>query len=221
MKTIKYESMPGYHISTCCKEAVEIAQREFCHVEFDFNDIALTATPDTDPDILAKSYSDECDRRRRERQASPEYKAEQEAYRARKRQEREALESALLDAPKNMTLRDAEGWRKACDANQDSYGGGVMTYAERWARLMEGRMVKGARIADIAKECSRLADVEGITGFMYGCAVGILAQVWIHGEALRLWHNLATQISDEGERANESGGVLNPALISIGQKQFP
>jgi hypothetical protein len=40
--------------------------------------------------------------------------------------------------------------------------------------------------------------------------------VWKHGEALRLWHNLKTQIRDEGEKANESGGVLNPACLSIG-----
>jgi len=91
-----------------------------------------------------------------------------------------------------------------------------MTYAERWARMMEARMAKGERIADIADECSHLADEEGITGFMYGAAVSTLAAVWKHGEALRMWHNLKTQIRDEGEKANESGGVLNPACLSIG-----
>lgn len=115
-----------------------------------------------------------------------------------------------------MTLRDPDGWRKACEANKDGYGGAVMTYAERWACLMETRMAKGERIADMAKATSHEADTDGITGFMYGCAVSILAQVWEHGEALRLWHNLDTQIGDEGKRANDSGGVLNPALLSIG-----
>lgn len=57
---------------------------------------------------------------------------------------------------------------------------------------------------------------EGITGFMYGCAVSALAHFWAHGEALRRWHNLDTQIGTEGEKANESGGVLNPALLNIG-----
>jgi hypothetical protein len=51
---------------------------------------------------------------------------------------------------------------------------------------------------------------------MYGCAVSILAKCWQHGDQLRRWHNLKTQIRDEGERANESGGVLNPALLNIG-----
>jgi len=40
--------------------------------------------------------------------------------------------------------------------------------------------------------------------------------VWAHGEALRLWHNLKYQLRDEGEKANETGGVLNPALLNLG-----
>lgn len=216
MKTKRYESIPGNHISTACKEAVEMARRDACNVEFDFNEITLTATPDTDPSALSKSYSDECDRRHREYIATPEYKAKQEES-ARLDRERKAKNAALLAAaPASMTLRDAEGWKKACDANKDGYGGAVMTYAERWARMMEARMAKGERIADVADECSHLADEEGITGFMYGAAVSTLAAVWIHGEALRLWHNLKTQIRDEGVRANESGGVLNPAMLSLG-----
>jgi hypothetical protein len=35
-------------------------------------------------------------------------------------------------------------------------------------------------------------------------------------EELRRWHNLRTQIGDEGEKANEDGGVLNPALLRVG-----
>lgn len=208
--------MAGTHISAACKEAVEMAKRESCNVEFDFNEITLTATPDSDPAVLAQSYSDESQRRHEAYIASPEYKARQEES-ARKDRERKALvESPLVGAPANMTLRDADGWKKACDANRDGYGGAVMTYAERWARLMEARMARGERIADIAHECSHLADEEGITGFMYGCAVSTLAQVWIHGEALRLWHNLKHQLRDEGQRANDNGGVLNPAVLSVG-----
>jgi len=33
---------------------------------------------------------------------------------------------------------------------------------------------------------------------------------------LRRWHNKENQIGTEGDKANESGGVLNPALLSIG-----
>jgi hypothetical protein len=216
MKTITLETYGGNHIATVCKTAVEKAIAENCHVEFDFNGQKITASPDSNPDQMVQAFSDECDRRHREYIASPEYKARQEEA-ARKERERKAkVETILADAPETMTLADADGWGKAKAANSDPYGGAVMTYAERWARMMEARMAKGERIADIADECSHLADEEGITGFMYGAAVSTLARVWKHGEALRMWHNLKTQIGTGGEKANESGGVLNPALLNIG-----
>jgi len=126
------------------------------------------------------------------------------------------LKEALAGAPEKMTLLDADGWEKAVAANTDDYGSGVIRYAERWARLMEGRMIRGDTLEACAEEASHLADDEGITGFMYGCAVNILSKTWIHGDQLRRWHNLKVQIRDEGEKANRSGAVLNPAIITLG-----
>lgn len=119
-----------------------------------------------------------------------------------------------------MKLKDSEGWKKANEANPPSepYGHCIMTYAEDWANLMEARMAAGEKLEDIADETSHQADTDGITGFMYGAAVSTLAQVWEHGEELRRWHNLKTQIGAEGESANKSGGTLNPALLNIGSK---
>lgn len=116
-----------------------------------------------------------------------------------------------------MQIVDAEAWKAWCDNNTDPYGSGVIRYAERWANLMEQRMTETDQpLERIAKDTSHEADTEGITGFMYGAAVSMLAGVWGHGEALRRWHNLDIQIGTEGEKANESGGVLNPALLNIG-----
>lgn len=115
-----------------------------------------------------------------------------------------------------MKLKDETGWKETVDNNQDPYGKGVVTYAERWADMMEQEMAAGKPLAEIAQKTSDRADTEGITGFMYGCAVSTLSQVWEHGEELRRWHNLKTQIKHEGEIANETGGVLNPALLNIG-----
>ena len=103
---------------------------------------------------------------------------------------------------------------KAINAD-NPYSARVVSYGEDWANLMEARFAQGEKIADCADATSREADTDGITGFMYGCAVQALAHFWEHGEALRLWHNLKTQIGKEGERANESGGVLNPAILNI------
>ena len=99
--------------------------------------------------------------------------------------------------------------------NQDPYGNRCFTYAEQWADLIEARMAKGEALEFCARETSREADTDGITGFMYGAAVSILAKSWVHGEQLRRWHNLDMQIGTEGERANEKGTTLNPALLTI------
>lgn len=101
------------------------------------------------------------------------------------------------------------------DKNTDAYGGRVVSYGEDWANLMESRMAAGDTVEQCAEATSREADTDGITGFMYGCAVSALAHFWQHGEALRRWHNKETQIGTEGDAANESGGVLNPALLTI------
>lgn len=99
--------------------------------------------------------------------------------------------------------------------NTDPYGAEIYRYAERWAGLMEAQMKEGKLLSDIAEATSREADTSGITGFMYGAAVSTLSYFWQHGEDLRKWHNLDCQIGSEGEKANESGGVLNPALLTI------
>lgn len=86
------------------------------------------------------------------------------------------------------------------NGNPEPYGLECFNFAERWANVMEEKMSHGEKLEDIAKQTS--FDVaNGITGFMYGMAVSILSQCWIHGEQLRKWHNLATQIHDEGEKA--------------------
>ena len=115
-----------------------------------------------------------------------------------------------------MKVKDQKFWDAQVKANTDPYGGATIKYTEAWANLMEKRMADGTKLADIAKQASHDADEEGITGFMDDCAVSVLAKVWEHGEELRHWHNLDTQIGDEGEKANESGGTLNPALLNIG-----
>lgn len=115
-----------------------------------------------------------------------------------------------------MELKDEATWQKGLANNQDAYGARVYSYAKDWAELMEKGMAEGAKLEDIADSTSHTADYDGITGFMYGAAVSVLSHVWKHGEQLRRWHNLKTQLHNEGEKANETGGVLNPAILKIG-----
>lgn len=214
MKTITIEMLAEHHIGSACKKAVDEAIQQQCHVQFDFNGQTVTASPDADPAKLADDYTKECYRKREELVNSPEYRRQQEEFRLAQERKDLFLKGALLAAPQ-MALKDEGAWLEFQQKNTDSYGSGVVSFTERWARLMQARMADGVTLGDIADECCSVADNEGITGFMYGCAVSILAQVWEHGEDLRHWHNLKTQLHDEGERANETGGVLNPALLSV------
>ena len=114
-----------------------------------------------------------------------------------------------------MEFVDKAVWNEGLANNTDPYGAAGYRYAEAWANKMEAAMEAGALLEDCAKQTSHDADTEGITGFMYGCAVAVLSRVWIHGEKLRRWHNLDCQIGDEGEKANEKDSVLTPALLNI------
>lgn len=98
--------------------------------------------------------------------------------------------------------------------NSDEYGRACFTYAERWAELLEAEINKSNDVmkcfVDNADRLSHEADTEGITGFMYGCAVSILSQSWEYGEYLRKWHNK--------EYDYDGDGVVNPAIMTVGVK---
>ena len=59
---------------------------------------------------------------------------------------------------------------------------------------------------------------EGITGFMAGAVAVMVSQCHSRGDEFRKSWNLANQIGNEGEKANEEGSVLNPALLSTEKK---
>ena len=227
----------GWNISEALQNAQRRASENASEVRFEFNECELRVRADSpisllhrdftrrmkqyhsdpvgpyppqelSPEVQARDAEIQAERDRRDQERQREYEAKQEAKRIKVEKEIEGVE---------MAVRDDDAWTTWREKNQDPYGGACVSYAERWARLMQARMSEGKLIAEVAEQASHDADVEGITGFMYGVAVSILAAVWEHGEALRLWHNLKCQIGNEGEKANDrDGAVLNPALLTIG-----
>lgn len=156
-----------------------------------FNDITIEADKDSDPAALAQFYRDEMQRQHEEYIHSDLYKERMTAAAIEETKRKATFEAAIADAEARgvmtPTWSDPEAWQKTVAANPDGYGGGVMRYAETWARLMEARVLGGATIAECAEQTSRIADTEGITGFMYGMAAKMLCQWWCHGEALKAW----------------------------------
>lgn len=107
-----------------------------------------------------------------------------------------------------MKVKNIEVYEDWKSKNTEYYGACTLRYAERWANLMEKELDNGANLPDIAKKLSHEADTEGITGYMYGCAVHVLSQCWQYGEELKKWHN--------GKYNHSGDGVVNPAIMTIG-----
>ena len=84
-----------------------------------------------------------------------------------------------------------ENWNKFVEINsKDFYSAGVVNFAKAWAERMEEKIEEGKILKDIVDGCVNKADKGlGITGFMYGCAVSVLVEMWEYGEELRKWHN--------------------------------
>lgn len=232
----KLEPTPGASIIPTIAEAIEISKEVAANFSFSFNNIKITVCADSQVELIARDFhramegciegiigpmpnenlSDEesaHDKGVRDENARRYAEAVRQC-REETAQKEKALEQELAGV--TMDITDQPLWDSWLKANTDGYGAAVMRYAERWARLMQLRITEGKTLPTLADECSNGADVEGITGFQYGCAVGMLSKAWRHGEELRCWHNLKTQVGTEGIRANNEGGVLNPALLSIG-----
>lgn len=212
---IPYEPGAGEHISETAENMVKAAKVHFKRVTATFNDIALSASPSGTPQEIITYYNEESKRRHDAYINSPEYKERQVKAEEEQRRKKSTLARALAVAPP-LKVTDQAMWDSWVQANTDPYGAATMRFTERWGKLMQAQIRQGKQLDACADECCSVADSEGITGFMYGCAVSMLAQCWEYGEQLRRWHNLKTQIGTEGEAANKSGGVLNPALLKVG-----
>lgn len=117
-----------------------------------------------------------------------------------------------IDEKTEMLFKDEQAkelWDDVVQKNStDPYARGIVTYARRWAKYMQTLIAEGKTIAEVAEQASFDADLEGITGFMYGCAVKTLSQCWKYGEELRVWHNSKYGV-------NAGTGVVNPAILTL------
>jgi hypothetical protein len=114
-----------------------------------------------------------------------------------------------------MNLKDPEGWQKAQDANQDPYGGACIEVARNiMAKLDDAEF----EITDVVQI---ICDEEGgLTMFQAGAVSSMIAAFHERGDEWRRAWNLANQIQDEGEKANEKGTILNPAVMNVDSRKL-
>lgn len=184
-----YRPMAGSTIDEAAREMVALANEFGETVEAKFNDLPVRAEPGSDPLAIAGAYRAECERRHQAYLASDACKEARRRAEEAQRERKRALAEALVGAPATITLRAPAVWQAAVDANPDAYGTAAIRYAEKWARIMEGRIARGLTVAKCAEDAAHVADDEGITGHMQGWAGALLARAWVHGEALSQWHD--------------------------------
>lgn len=117
-----------------------------------------------------------------------------------------------------MPITDKANWENWVDKNTDPYGKACVDVARRAMEILDEDPADFDCHALICK-----ADEEvktgGITGFMAGCVAQMIAVCHSRGEEFRRKWNLDNQVHDEGEKANKSGGVLNPAILTLGKRK--
>jgi len=100
-------------------------------------------------------------------------------------------ETEQLEFKNEQAAKEWEEWVKI--NSTDFYSLGIVTYAKQWAKYMQHLMRKHNKtVEDIAEQTSGVCDIRGITGFMYGSAIAVLAKWWKYGDELKEWHNKRT-----------------------------
>ncbi|MCB9835087.1 hypothetical protein H6792_03625 [Candidatus Nomurabacteria bacterium] len=236
MRTATFDAASGSSVEDCIQEAIDFSKENGCHkygeqgtlVSFEFNDVTVSVRSDSNPELIYRDWSrainDYIDKNvgpypnpvltDEEKENDARIKAENEQhrqqwqaeYQAQADAKRNATEAKLADAPE-MEIADQEIWENYKSKNQGDYGHGIITYAERWARLMQVEMAAGKKLEDIADTTSYEADIDGISGYMYSAAVHTLVTNWKHGDRLRKWYNEQYGVDENTE------GTVNPAII--------
>ena len=112
-----------------------------------------------------------------------------------------------------MPIVKQEEWDECVKNNEDPYGKACVDVARRVMELLDEQDEFDPH--KIICQADDELDVGGITGFMAGAVASMVGQCHSRGDEFRRAWNLDTAIGDEGEKANESGGTLNPALLTI------
>ena len=238
IKVIALDVYIGAQINNCIREAISFSKNvnypeysvDSTLVSFEFNDVIVSVKSDSNPDLIYRDwvrayagYIDknvgpypnpvltdeevendariEAENQRRDQQRRAELQAKADA-------KRDVVTAKLATAPE-IEISNKAAWEEWKAYNRDDYGRAIVAYAERWARLMQIEISSGKELDDIAEATSSEADIDGITGFMYGTAVSALAATWEYGDQLRKWHNKQYGITEDTE------GVVNPAILTI------
>ena len=222
--------MPGSTIDHTVNEAIGLAISRQEALKFEFNGVTVTVEADSNPELILRdwrralngytektvgpkskaelSVEELANDARIEAENQARRDAESARYQAEAKAHRDRVEARMANVPA-MEFSDEAAWLTAKAANEnDPYGAGILSYAERWARMMQLELSEGKTLDEVWDRTSHEADLEGMSGFSQSMATHLLTQTWVHGAELRRLHN-AYWGSDSTE------GTVNPAILNI------
>jgi len=112
-----------------------------------------------------------------------------------------------------MSIVNQGVWEEYVEGNKDPYGKACVDVARKVMELLDEDV--DFVLPNIVNWADDEIGTGGLTGFMAGAVAAMVSQCHSRGEEFRLAWNRATQLRDEGERANEIGDILNPALLMM------
>lgn len=110
-------------------------------------------------------------------------------------------------------MKNQKDWDEWVKKNDDPYGKACVDVARGVMKILDNGEPFDCH--GIISQANKDTEAGGITGFMAGCVAQMVSHCHDRGENFRRQWNVDNQIQDEGDKANESGEVLNPALLNI------
>ena len=113
-----------------------------------------------------------------------------------------------------MPITNEAGWKQCEDSNKDGYGGACVDVAREVMHLLDERPGPFDP-NDIISEADDALGTGGITGFMAGCEAQMVAVYHSRGEEFRRAWNRKYQTPEQAEQSDASGGIVNPAILTL------
>ena len=124
-------------------------------------------------------------------------------------------------------MKNHEKWKSWEEKNKNPYGKCCVDVARQAMVIIDrdfaNKPITKGDVHSLICKAGEETNAGGITGFMAGAAASMISLCSDRGEEFRKAWNLYNCLGDEkqAEKVNESGGVINPALLTIETKGEP
>lgn len=202
----------------------KIAREEKMSVVTQFNGSLLTVNENMSAQEAKKNWNDYGKRVHEAYKRTDEYKNEQAEFKLRemKKQLQIKKDAEILEKTP-LELSNSQAFAEAKNLNNDSYGRGIISFAEDFAKLMQHEMAKTTDqelTEEIVRDAEARADLKyGMSGATYSFARNLLVKTWKYGEQLGKIEGFSDQEIQKARKTQESGQKHNPFITREDKQQ--